>query len=259
MGGSDSSSGVERARETDDLDELLSNYRETRSPDVRELLIQRFLPLVRALARRYVGRGETLEDLVQVGSIGLIQAVDRFEPERGKEFVPFAIPTITGEIRHHLRDRTAVIRVPRRLAQLRSELHAPRARLALRLARTPTPSELASEVGARVEDVVAAIEAESALVPLPISLAALVRERDSAVAIDGAYESCDDRLLLAAGFRALPERERRILHLRYFAGFTQDEIAHEVGISQVHVSRLIRTSLERLRPVLQGDGSRASA
>jgi RNA polymerase sigma-B factor len=257
LSGSDSSpdGGRALARETDDLDELLSTYRETRSSGVRELLVQRFLPLVRALARRYAGHGESHEDLVQVGSIGLIQAIDRFEPERGSEFVPFAIPTITGEIRHHLRDRTAVIRVPRRLAQLRSDLRAPRARLTLRLARMPTPSELASEVGASVEDVVAATEAESSLVPLPISLATL----DSAAAIDGAYESCNDRLLLAAGFRALPERERRILHLRYFAGFTQDEIAHEVGISQVHVSRLIRTSLERLRPVLEGDGSRVTA
>jgi RNA polymerase sigma-B factor len=239
--------------EASDLARLLGEYRATRSWEARGRLVELFLPLVRALARRHAGRGESIEDLVQVGSIGLIHAIDRFDPDRGGDFVPFAIPTISGEIRHHLRDRAAPIRVPRRLTELRWELRGPRERLAVRLARAPTASELATETGASVEDVVAAIETESVHAPLPLSSSEEAKV-GSQVSTDAAYESCDDRLLLAAGFRTLSERERRILHLRYYAGLTQDEIAHEVGISQVHVSRLIRTSLERMRPVLEADG-----
>ena len=255
LGASDGLFGSERVREAHDVRGLLSTYCGTRSPEARARLVERFLPLVRALARRHAGCGERLEDLVQVGSIGLIQAIDRFDPDRGSDFVPFAIATITGEIRHHLRDRTAVVRVPRRLAQLRSELRASRERLAPRLARMPTPSELAADVGATVAEVVAAMATEEAQVPLSLAAGAHA-EVDSRTAADGAYESCDDRLLVAAVLRALPDRERRILHLRYFAGLTQAEIAHEVGISQVHVSRLIRASLERMRPVLEADRSR---
>jgi RNA polymerase sigma-B factor len=251
--GSDASAGIESARRARDARDLLVEYRQTRRPEVRGQLVERFLPLVRTLARRYAGRGERVEDLVQVGSIGLIHAIDRFDPERGRDFVSYAIPTITGEIRHHLRDRTATIRVPRRLAELGLELRVPQERLARRLSRRPTPAELALEVGASVDDVSAAMGTDGARSPLSLASMARSGADDPSLATDAEYESCDERMLVAAGLRVLPERERRILHLRYFAGLTQSEIADELGLSQVHVSRLIRSSLERMRPVLETD------
>ena len=248
--------GERRSREAQELRGLLEAYRATEDVLVRERIVEQLLPLVRALARRYVGCGERLEDLVQVGSVGLVEAIDRFDPERGDDFVRFAIPTITGEIRHHLRDRTATVRIPRRLAELTSALRVPRESLTLRLARPPRPSELAREAGVREDEVVDAIGAELACAA-PVSLSAVSGDGvvDAAMAVEDAFEPSDDRLLLAAGFRTLPERERRILHLRFYAGLSQDEIAREMGMSQVHVSRLIRASLERMRPVLDADRS----
>ena len=226
----------------------------------RERLIELYLPLVRTLARRFAHRGERLDDLVQVGSIGLIEAIERFDPERGTDFSSFAIPTITGEIKNHLRDRTAVVRVPRRLAELTVDLHGARARLAASLARAPTLSELARETGSDEGAIEEAIETERARRPVAFSTA----EEDggelrAAAWTDDPFDATDDRLLLAAGFRTLGDRERRILHLRFFAGLSQEEIAREVGLSQIQVSRLIRASLERLRGALEQKGARVAA
>ena len=228
--------------------ELLLAYRRTGEPAFRDRLVERYLPLVRALARRYAGCGEPLEDLVQVGSIGLIGAIDRFDPERGDDFLRFAVPTITGEIKRHLRDRTAPIRPPRRLGELTLALRPSRERLATRLARPPTTKELALEAGVCERDVAEALWSE--LVRAPVSLSGVEADGAGATGSRGAYDECDDRLLLAAGFRVLTARQRRILHLRYYAGLSQSEIAREVGLSQVQVSRLIRMSLERMRPVV---------
>jgi RNA polymerase sigma-B factor len=225
----------------------------------RESLVARYLPLVRAIARRYAHCGERLEDLVQVGSIGLIEAIDRFDPERGSDLACFAVPTITGEIKNHLRDRSATIRVPRRLAELTLSLRPPQERLAARLARSPTLSELAREAGVSEDEVAEALRTEHLRVPVPLSPAdGSGGELGGAIVVEGAFEPSDDRLLLAAGFRALAERERRILHLRFFAGLSQAEIAQEVGLSQIQVSRLIRSSLERLRDTLD-DGRPSEA
>jgi RNA polymerase sigma-B factor len=233
----------------DDPGALLRAYHRTGDAEARERLVQLYLPLVRALARRYANRGEAHEDLVQVGSIGLIQAIDRFDPERGSDFASFAIPTITGEIKNHLRDRSTAVRVPRRLAELSWSLRSPRERLATRLSRSPTLTELAREAGVREDDVAEALETERARspVPLPDGGSGPV---NGAIVVEGVFESCDDRLLLAACFRTLAERERRIMHLRFFAGLSQAEIAAEVGLSQIQVSRLIRSSLERMRGAL---------
>ncbi len=228
-------------------------YRATGDPDARARLIELHLPLVRTLARRYANCGERVEDLVQVGSIGLIEAIDRFDPERGSELVSFAAPTIAGEIKRHLRDRTSTVRIPRRLAELNGRLRPQRASLAARLSRTPTVSELAEDAGVDEREVAEAIATEHAPVSLPVSEDAS-GDVDGAIVVDDAFDVCDQRLLLAVGFRTLDERERRILHLRYFAGLSQAEIAREVGISRIQVSRLIRTSLERLRGAL-GEGS----
>jgi RNA polymerase sigma-B factor len=230
--------------------DLLRSYRATGDPAARERLIELHLPLVRALARRYANRGERLEDLVQVGSIGLIEAIDRFDPERGSDLVSFAVPTITGEIRNHLRDRTTVVRIPRRIGELNVRVRAERESLAARLRRPPTLSELARETGAGENDVAEAIETERARTPVPLPTGSGNGGSDGAILVDDVYDSSDDRLLLAAGFRALDARQRRILHLRFFAGLSQAEIADEVGLSQIQVSRVIRTSLERLRGAL---------
>jgi RNA polymerase sigma-B factor len=194
----------------DDLLALLRAYRCGGDEAARERLVELAMPLVRVLAYRHANRGERIEDLVQVGSIGLLRAIDRFDPDRGDDFASFAVPTITGEIRHHLRDRAAVVRTPRR--------HA-----ALQASRTAVSLSSPEEGDARL---------------------------DRATAIHGTYDATEDRLLLVAGFRTLAARERRIMHLRFFAELSQGEIAREVGVSQVQVSRLIRASLERMRGAL---------
>ncbi len=234
----------------DDSEGLVRAYRQTGDLAARERLVELYLPLVHALARRFAHRGERLDDLVQVGSIGLIEAIDRFDPERGTDFASFAVPTITGEIKKHLRDRTAAVRVPRRLAELTLNLQAARSRLSASLARAPTLAELARETGTEECAVVEAIATERTSKLVPLS-AGGDEELYGMKSIDDAFDLSDDRLLLAAGFRTLTARERRILHLRFFAGLSQAEIADEVGLSQIQVSRLIRTSLERLRGALE--------
>lgn len=242
------------ADQRDAPERLLRSYRDTGDAVARERLVDLYMPLVRALARRYDHCGEQLEDLVQVGSIGLIEAIDRFDPEHGSDLASFAIPTITGEIRNHLRDRAATVRVPRRFAELTLRLRAPRETLSARLSRLPTVSELARESGLREGEVADAIRSESARTPLPLSAAEDDDgTTDDVIAVDGGFDSSDDRLLLAAGFKTLGERERRILHLRFYAGLSQVEIAREVGLSQVQVSRLIRASLARMRGALDED------
>jgi RNA polymerase sigma-B factor len=231
----------------DDPSVLLRVYRRTGDPTARERLVEHYLPLVRALARRFSHCGERLDDLVQVGSIGLIKAIDRFDPERGTDLASFAVPTITGEIKNHLRDRTGAVRVPRRVAELRLGLRAPRAQLAASLARSPTVSELAREAGIDEGRVAEAIETEGTSRPVSLTTTDDDGPVHDAVSVDDAFGACNDRLLLATGFRTLAERERRILHLRFFLGLSQAEIAQEVGLSQIQVSRLIRSSLERMR------------
>jgi RNA polymerase sigma-B factor len=233
---------------------MLRSYHQSRSPHLRSRLVEAYLPLVLSLARRYVHRGERLEDLVQVGAIGLLEAIDRFDPERGLDFGCFAVPTITGRIRNHLRDRGTAIRVPRGASERRASLRPHRERLSARLSREPTVEELAEATGIAEAAVVEALAIERACAPvrLPDDDRALVRDR-SAPAEDSLAAS-EDRLLLAAGFRALTKRERRILHLRFYGELSQSEIACELGLSQIHVSRLIRSSLERLRGALS-DGA----
>jgi RNA polymerase sigma-B factor len=240
---------------------LLRSYGRTRDPRERARLIEAYLPLVRALARRYAHSGERLDDLVQVGSIGLIEAIDRFEPDRGLDLGCFAVPTITGRIRNHLRDRSSTIRVPRRATELRSRLRPHREALSLRLSREPTLGELARAADMAEGDVEDAIATERACAVLPLPEEERVAEAVLGSAPrEDAFDSSENRLLLAAGFRTLTERERRILHLRFYAGLSQAEIARELGLSQIHVSRLIRASLERMRGALSDrDDGRTSS
>jgi RNA polymerase sigma-B factor len=232
--------------------ELLCAYHRRGDMRARDKLIHQYLPLVRSLARRYAGRGEDLDDLVQVGSIGLIKAIDRFEPDRGVDLGALAIPTIVGEIKRHLRDRAFAIRVPRRLQELNIQLRACAAELSADLDRPGAIAELAKSADVRPDEAVEALACERSQKPLSLSAAAINRNgevdalerRDG---VDGGYELGEYRMLLACGMRALDERERRLIHLAFFEGLSQAQIAHRVGISQIHVSRLTRRALQKLR------------
>jgi RNA polymerase sigma-B factor len=217
------------------------------------------MSLVRSLARRYSYRGEQLEDLVQIGAIGLIKAIDRFDLNRGVELTTYATPNIIGEIKRHFRDRGWSVRVPRGLQELNVQLSRLVEQLTVQLGRSPTVTELAEAAGITEEEVLEALESGRAYSSLSLSGGgggADDEELDPLESLgteEHQYEVSEDRAVLAPGFRALDERERRILHLRFFKGLTQSQIAQQVGISQMHVSRLIRRSLEKIRQEIAAD------
>ena len=229
---------------------LIREYREEGNLRARDRLIQQYMPLVKSLARRHSMRGEQYEDLVQVGCIGLIKAVDRFDPQRRVEFGAYAIPNVAGEIKRHLRDRGWPIRIPRRLQELRPGLCACSAELSARLERPATISEIAESSGVAEPEVIAALDTERLQSPISLSQPAPDEDNDAYAdleVLDGGYEQGEQRALLAAGFRVLGERERRLLALQFFAGMSQPQVARELGISQIHVSRLTRSALVKLR------------
>jgi RNA polymerase sigma-B factor len=229
---------------------LLREYHQLGNRHARDRVIQQYMPLVKSLARRHSMRGELYEDLVQVGCIGLIKAVDRFDPQRRVEFGAFAIPNVAGEIKRHLRDRGWPIRIPRRLQELRPGLCACSAELSARLERPATISEIAESSGVAEPEVIAALDTERLQSPISLSQPAPDEDNDAYAdleVLDGGYEQGEQRALLAAGFRVLSERERRLLALQFFAGMSQPQVAREVGISQIHVSRLTRRALVKLR------------
>jgi RNA polymerase sigma-B factor len=233
---------------------LLRRYHEDGDLQAREELIERYMSLVRSLARRYSYRGEQLDDLVQIGAIGLIKAIDRFDLDRGVELTTYATPNIIGEIKRHFRDKGWSVRVPRGLQELNVQISKLIEQLTVQLSRSPTIAELAKAAGVEEEAVLEAIESGRAYTSVSLSPGAgnsddegEVDPLESLGTEEHEYEVSEDRALLAPGFKVLDERERRILHLRFFQGQTQSQIAKEVGISQMHVSRLIRRSLEKIR------------
>jgi len=232
---------------------LLRRYHEQGDLAAREQLIEQYMSLVRSLARRYSYRGEQLEDLVQIGAIGLIKAIDRFDVNRGVELTTYATPNIIGEIKRHFRDRGWSVRVPRGLQELNIQLSRLIEELTVEHGRSPTIPELAKAASVTDEEVLEALESgrghddDGELDPL-----------ESLGTEEHQYEVSEDRAVLAPGFRVLDERERKILHLRFFEGLTQSQIAQQVGISQMHVSRLIRRSLEKIRDEIASD-ERAAA
>ncbi|MGH3063644.1 MAG: SigB/SigF/SigG family RNA polymerase sigma factor, partial [Gaiellaceae bacterium] len=209
--------------------------------------------LVRSLARRYAYRGEQLDDLVQIGAIGLIKAIDRFDVERGVELTTYATPNIIGEIKRHFRDKGWSVRVPRGLQELNVQVTKLIEQLTVQLGRSPTIPELAKAAGVEEEQVLEALESGRAYSSVSLSTGGGSDEDgeldplESLGTIEHEYEVSEDRAVLAPGFKVLDERERKILHLRFFSGLTQSQIAAEIGISQMHVSRLIRRSLEKIR------------
>ena len=240
--------------------ELLRRYHQGGDLEAREQLIEQYLPLVRSLARRYANRGEQLEDLVQVGAIGLIKAIDRFDVDRGVELSTYATPNIIGEIKRHFRDKGWSIRVPRGLQELNVRLSQLLERLTAELERSPTIPELAKAAGVTEEEVLEALESGQAYTTVSLSAPSgqgedgQVDPLESLGELEHAYEVSEDRAVLAPGLEALDERERRILHLRFWEGLTQSQIAAQVGISQMHVSRLIRRSLEKVRDEIATGG-----
>ena len=233
--------------------DLLRRYHDGGDLEARERLIEQYLPLVRSLARRYANRGEQLEDLVQVGCIGLIKAIDRFDVDRGVELTTYATPNIIGEIKRHFRDKGWSVRVPRGLQELNVRLSQLLEQLTIQLERSPTIAELAKAAGVDEEEVLEALESGQAYTTVSLSTPsghgddADLDPLESLGTLEHEYEVSEDRAVLAPGLKALDERERRIIHLRFWEGLTQSQIAQQVGISQMHVSRLIRRSLEKVR------------
>ncbi|WP_308190412.1 SigB/SigF/SigG family RNA polymerase sigma factor [Pseudonocardia sp. TRM90224] len=217
---------------------------------VRDKLVTGYLPVVQHIARRFAGRGQPTDDLEQAGTIGLIGAVDRFEPGRGSDFLAFAIPTITGETRRYFRDHTWMMRVPRRLRDLQSSVHAATDTLSHELGRAPRPSELAARLDLTVDEVLEALDAANAYRAgsLDMSVVGVDAALGEIVGVaDREMETVEFRHSLAPLLDRLPERERTIIVLRFFGEMTQTQIAHRVGLSQMHVSRLLAQTLDMLR------------
>ncbi len=221
-----------------------------RRHEVRAALVELHMPLVRYLARRFAGRGEPTDDLTQIGTIGLLQAIDRFEPERGLEFSTFATPNIAGEIKRHFRDRGWMVRIPRRLQELQSELTAGISELSQLAGRSPTVAELANHLGLSEEQVIEAIDSARAYSAIPIDVpnsATGMTVADGLIEADDALEHVELRHALRPVLAGLGERERTALLLRFVENKTQNEIAQALGVSQVHVSRLLAKTLLELR------------
>jgi RNA polymerase sigma-B factor len=233
------------------VDSLLRAYHRDGDREARDQALIELMPLVRALASRYAGRGEPLEDLVQVGALGLIKAVDRFDVDRGVEFSSYAVPTIVGEIRRHFRDKAWAMHVPRRLKELSVRLSRVLDQLTSELGRSPTIAELAAATGVEEEDVIDALDSANAYstrsLHAPFDDGDETSLADKLGEDDAGFAEVEDGSLVAAGLDALDERERRIVELRFFEEKTQSQIAAEVGISQMHVSRLLRSALATMR------------
>lgn len=211
----------------------------------RQRLIESHLPLVKALARRYAGPGAELDDLVQVGAVGLIKASDRFDPHKGVAFATFATPTIEGEIRHHLRDRGAPLRIPRPLQDLGRRIQRCQGELTVSLGRSPTTAEVAASLQISEDEVDQALAATRARDSVPLA------DGEAHDAAEEPAAGSDTRLMLASSLRALDERQRQIIYLRFHADKTERQIARELGISQAHVSRLLASALAQLREGLE--------
>jgi RNA polymerase sigma-B factor len=242
----------EQAREEDRA--LLRRYHGGDDTAAREELIERHLPLVRSLARRYSGRGESLEDIEQVGAIGLIKAIDRFDLSRDVSLATYATPNIVGEIKRHFRDKGWAIRVPRALQELNASMSGAIERLTGRLARSPSIAEIADELKTTPEEVLEAMEVGSAYSTVSLSSGPGGEdELDPLETIGGEdheYERSEHRAALEPALDRLAPREREILRMRFEEGLPQTQIASRVGLSQMHVSRLIRKSLQVMREEL---------
>ncbi len=243
----------------EDAESLFAQYAETKDRTIRDRLVMMHQNLVRFLAGKFMNRGEPIEDLVQVGTIGLINAIDRFDPERGTKFSTYATPTIVGEIRRHFRDKAWSLKVPRRLQELNLAANKAAEGLSQKLGRAPTIQEIAQSVGASEEETLEAIELGNAYDTVsldsklayesesaPLSLAEFVGDTD------GSLDSLEKYGDLNQAMDCLDTRERSIIYLRFFRDMSQTEVAKKLNISQMHVSRLQQKALRRLKELLSG-------
>lgn len=217
---------------------------------LRERAIEAWLSLAKHLAKRYAGRGEHTDDLAQTAVVGLVKAVDHFDPTRGVPFTAYAIPTIIGELKRHFRDRTWAVRVPRRLQELRLAISTANSTLTHALGRSPRVADIAGYLGVTEEDVLEGMEGARAYratsLSTPLGPDSTSELGDTLGADEHDYELVDLRVSLTPAMAALPDRERRILSLRFYGNLTQAQIAEQVGLSQMHVSRLIAKALASL-------------
>ena len=243
----------------DALRRQFAAYARTGDRAIRDELIEAHLRLAEHLARRFANRGVAVEDLIQVASLGLVKAVERFEPERGLEFSTFATPTIVGELKRHFRDKGWAVRVPRRVQELHVQINSLVGELTQRYGRSPTIAELAQASSSSEEDVLEAMEAAMAYRSSSIDAPAAGGDDGSTLAAqlgneDGNLFAAENRVLVTSLLVTLPKREQLMLRLRFYEGMTQSDIADRLGISQMHVSRLLTKSLELLRTrIEEGD------
>ncbi|HEX7166061.1 MAG TPA: SigB/SigF/SigG family RNA polymerase sigma factor [Acidimicrobiales bacterium] len=233
-----------------EADRLFREYQATRDPSIRERLVGAHLGLAASLASRFSTRNESPEDLHQAALLGLVHAIDRFDPERGVQFTTFAWATISGELKRHFRDRTWGVRVPRRLQELYLNTAEATDSLTHRLGRSPTVAEVADRLGVTHEDVLEALEARAAYRLSSIDAPVGDEDGDAGMQLpagESGYGRVEERAVLASLVNRLPPRERQIIHLRFNEELTQAEIADRVGVSQMHVSRLLSASLQKLR------------
>jgi RNA polymerase sigma-B factor len=263
---SDASGGVEATRRRSaELFAALRNdsAAESTRDEAREGLVHLHLPLVEHCARRFRNRGEPFEDLVQVGTIGLLKSIDRFDLERAVEFSTYATPTIIGEIKRYFRDKGWAIRVPRRLQELRMQIGTTSAELTQSLGRSPTPRELAEAIGCTMEEIIEGIESSNAYSTLSLDASDDSDDGGSATMLDAlgvddeGLEHVEIRESIKPLLDRLGAREKRILLLRFFKNMTQSQIADEIGVSQMHVSRLLSRTLEQLRTSLEVEDGEA--
>ncbi len=234
-------------------------YAESGDERLRNALVEEFSWVARHCARRFADRGEPFDDLLQVGMFGVLKSIDRFDPEHGTSFVSFALPTVLGELRRHFRDATWAVRVPRRLKDLHVEVGATIDFLGTQNGRPPTPDQVADHLGITVEEVLEALDAGAAYRSSPLNMTGERGDDDIPTGVllgidDPRLAGAEDRVMLREALTSLPPRERRILELRFAEGLSQSEIAEMVGVSQVHVSRLLRKSIRMLQEQLGHGG-----
>lgn len=244
--------------------ELFRRYKEEGDMDAREKLVMSHLNLVRFLANKFKNRGEPIDDLMQVGYLGLLKAIDRFDPARGLEFTTYATPTIMGEIKRHFRDKGWSVRVPRRLQELSAKVNQATDELTTELQRSPTVEEIAQHLDATVDEVLEAMESSSAYSSVPLE-APGSSDSDDAPSVLDRYASedselafTDDRLVIEEALAGFSPREREVIELRFVKGMTQIEIAQKLGVSQVQVSRLLRRTLKKIQDKIDPEGLMAS-
>ncbi len=239
--------------------ELFSLYKDKGDEAARDELIMSHLNLVRFLASKFKNRGEPLDDLIQVGTIGLIKAIDRFDPSRGLEFTTYATPTILGEVKRHFRDKGWSIRVPRRLQELSAKVNQATDELTKELQRSPSTEEVAAKLGVSVDEVLEAMESSGAYSSVPLEAGSSDEEDAPAIidhyaSVDENLAASDDRMVIEDTIRDFSPREREVIRMRFVEGLTQVEIARRLGVSQVQVSRLLRRTLKKVQDKIDPEG-----